>query len=80
MGEVPAAALVQAKPALQVNGTAGGPAWQLLSTYSLLAQSDLRLGHLHNDGFFPFIKWEVSLRQPFPLVSGHFGLLLHLCI
>lgn len=56
MGEVPTGALVQAEPALQVNGTAGSPARQLLSTYSVLAQSELRSGHLHSDFFFPFIK------------------------
>lgn len=79
MGEVPAGALVQAEPALQVNGTAGHPARQLLS---VLAQSELRFGHLHSGFFFfsPFIKWEVSLQQPFPLVSGRSGLHLHLCI
>lgn len=68
MGEIPAGALVQAEPALQVNGTAGGPARQLLS---VLAQSELRFGHLHSDiFFFPFIRWDVSLQQPFPLVSA----------
>lgn len=42
VGEVSAGALVQ------VNFTAGGPARQLLSTYSLLAQSELGFGSLHS--------------------------------
>lgn len=48
-------ALVQAEPALQVNGPAGG-------IYRVLAQSELRSAYLHSDDFFfPFVKWEVSL-------------------
>lgn len=36
---------MQAEPALQVNGPAGG-------IYRVLAQSELRSGYLHSDDFF----------------------------
>lgn len=78
MGEAPGGALVQAEPALQVNSTAGGPARQLLS---VLAQSELRFGHLHSDYFFFHLSNGRFLCNNFLLLSlVVLACISHLCI